>query len=173
MPIVKQPNMNGTVLYTGTYTRTGKETYSIYQIKTETSSQNFSQTYQIWNFKLTSSSTGTPIPLDYVYFFVLSTQRIDSYSGFSVLEESISLTIQENGNTIGTMLAQSTYPDKGSGSVSSSGTTLYPVITTSGLLEGVSVMSIQFFDDAIKSRIVKFYKSNECTTTMDGFKYNH
>jgi hypothetical protein len=158
---------NGTVLYTDTYTRTGYETFSTYQIKAETSTENFSEINQIWDFKMISSSTGKPIPDDYVYFFVGNTQRVNSYQGFSVIEESISLTIQQNGKPIGTMLAQSTYPDKGSGSVSSAGTSFYPVITTSGILDGVNVMSIQFFDDAIKSRIVKFIKKNECGTNIN------
>ena len=140
------------VVYTGVYTRTGKETGSVYSISSETSDINYSGITQVWNFTLLDA------PPDYVYYWGFLTQRINSYETAttnSVLVEQVFLTITQNGTVIGSLNAQTTYPDNGTGNVSSRGFADYPVFNVSGVLCKIKTVHIDFFQD--KSRTVLFY----------------
>jgi hypothetical protein len=139
-------------LYTGTYTRTGIETGSVYSISTETSDINYSAISQIWNFTLDNA------PTDYVYYWGFTTQRINSYitdTTNSILNEEIFLTITQAGLVVGALNAKTTYPDNGTGYVSSRGFADYSVFTGSGVLRNVKRVRINFLEN--QSRTVLFY----------------
>lgn len=131
------------VCYRGEYTRTGKESTSVYAIKEETSTENFSSLIQIWNFRFLDESLK-----DKIIYFGFQTQRLNSYPGITILLEIIFCTVtNENNEIIGNLLGQITYPDKGSGDVSSPGTSIYNVYSSQGIFQKIKCIKIQFFPD--------------------------
>lgn len=141
-------------LFTGTYTRNGYETYSEYKIKkAKTCLINSSTINQVWDFKLDN-----PPSDDWVYYFGFYTQRIKSYDttpkNKTLLDEEIFLTITQDDVVIGSLNAKTTYPDAGSGSISSEGFAIYPTFTANGELAIVTAVRIDFFNDG--SRNVSF-----------------
>jgi len=142
------------VLFTGSYTRTGGESASSYNIQStipaSAISTNYSSVTQQFDFKLNNQ------PPSYTYYFGFQTQRITSFPSdptTTVLVEMIYLTIVSNNVIIGSLSAQIAYPDKGQGDISSTGQTEYPTFTRSGILSDVLFVKITFLPDL--SRIVE------------------
>lgn len=142
------------VLFTGSYSRNGTETGSTYGIESTNppgSLVNASEIYQILDFVLDQG------PSRSVNYFGSQTQRLSSYPTdptVSVIIELLFLSVTVDGVIVGSLNAQTSYPDKGSGSVSSAGEATYPVFTASGFLSGVKSVLITFFPD--KTRLVRF-----------------
>jgi hypothetical protein len=105
---------------------------------------------QIYSFQLENN-----VPNDYTYYFGFMSQRIGSYPGVSLLNEYVFLNILQEEKNIGYVYAQKTYPDRGSNDVSSVGVEDYYVYISSGILEQVQIVQIEFFPDL--SRIVRFF----------------
>lgn len=134
------------IVYEGTYNRNGPEGANVYAIESKTSPSNYSSMSLQKSFRLVQSVYG-PIPPDDVYYFGFQTQRVDANPEYSLLSETVFLTIQQQDKVIGSVTAVISYPDKGSGDTSSPGTTDYPVFASSGILKSITTIRIRFNAD--------------------------
>jgi len=82
---------------------------------------------------------------------LFQTQRINHDKNYSLLNEQIFLTIQQDGKVVGSVTAIITYPDQGTGNTSSPGRTDYPVCTSSGNLTMIKTIRINFNPDLTRN----------------------
>jgi len=138
--------------YTAAYSRNSTESKNIYEIKEKTSEINDSSIYQIWDFTFTSGN----VPPNSTYYFGFQTQRLNSFDPFSLLVEQLFCTVTNDKNIVlGNVLGQITYPDKGSGSISSQGSAIYQIYSSSGIFKSIRKVKIIFKADL--TRDVFFY----------------
>lgn len=112
---------------------------------------NNSSIYQLLDFALDDA------PADSISYFGFQSQRIPSHPDdptVSLLIELVYLSVAVNGVVVGSLNGQTSYPDKGSGDISSTGEAVWPVFTASGIFSGVKSVVITFFPDL--SRRVRF-----------------